>query len=109
MERISETIYHDDGTVTRRQTGEKSKKPSSGAMRVLAWQCAVSLLLCMGAAGLRHWAPERAEQLRQILVAEGADPVSRAARCFLEDLSAGEELGQAIAVFREVLTDGTAD
>lgn len=82
--------------------GDK-KRQGGSALRVLAWQCVIALLLCAGGLGLRRWAPEKAEQVRSLLVSREQDPVSQALQCFLEDISAGEPVGQAVAAFCEEL------
>lgn len=99
MDKVSETIYNPDGTVLRKERLEKEEKSKRAWLRVFAWQCAVSTILCLGATGLRRYDPDRAETVRTLLVAEEEDPISRAAQCFLENIAAGEPVGDAVAAF----------
>lgn len=102
---MKETIYHQDGTMEQ-TIRKEGKGQEQGALRVLAWQCVIALLFCAGGLGLRHWAPNTAEQVRSWLTSQEQDPVSQAVQCFLEDISAGEPVGQAVATFCEELVGG---
>ena len=85
---------------------EERNRQGQGTLRVLAWQCVIAILFCVGGLGLRHWAPNTAEQVRSWLTSQEQDPVSQAVQCFLEDVSAGEPVGQAAAAFCEELVGG---
>ena len=104
MDKVSTTTYNPDGTVQKTERVEKPRA-KRGWLQVLAWQTAAAICLCLGAAGLRHYAPERAAEVRALLVAQEEDPVSQAARCFLEDMAAGETVAEAVAAFYQELTD----
>lgn len=82
---------------------QEKERQGRGALRVLAWQCMIALLLCAGGLALRRWAPNTAEQVRSWLTSQEQDPVSQAVQCFLEDISEGEPVGQAVAAFCEEL------
>ena len=65
MERVIRREYTPAGeTIKTELLRTPEKKQRSGWLRVLAWQTAISLALCLGAWGLGHWATVTAEQVR---------------------------------------------
>lgn len=105
MERVIRREYTPAGeTIKTELLRTPEKKQRSGWLRVLAWQTAISLALCLGAWGLGHWAPETAEQVRSVLAAQEEDPGSQAVRCLWEEVAAGEPVAQAVAEFYDEIT-----
>lgn len=105
MERVVRREYTPAGeTVTTELLRTSERKPEGNWRRVLAWQAAVSLLLCVGAWYLGRWAPETAEQIRSVLAAQEEDDISRAVRCLWENVAEGENVAQAVAKFYDELS-----
>lgn len=104
MERVVRREYTPAGeTVTTELLRTPERKPEGSWRRVLAWQAGVSLLLCLGAWCLGRWAPETAEQVREVLAAQ-EDDISRAVRCLWENVAEGENVTQAVVEFYDELS-----
>ena len=105
MERVVRREYTPAGEiVTTELLRTPERKPEGSWRRVLAWQAAVSLLLCLGAWCLGRWAPETAEQVREVLAAQEEDDISRAVRCLWENVAEGENVAQAVVEFYDELS-----
>lgn len=105
MERVIRREYTPAGeTIKTELLRTPEEKRGSGWLRVLAWQTAVSLALCLGAWSLGRWAPDTAEQVKSVLAAQEEDPVSQAVRCLWEGVAAGEPVAQAVAEFYDELS-----
>lgn len=105
MERVIRREYTPAGeTIKTELLRTPEKRPERGWLRVLAWQIAVSLILCLGAWGLGQWAPETAEQVKSVLASQEEDPISRAVRCLWENVTEGEPVAQAVAEFYDEIS-----
>ena len=105
MERIIRREYTPaEETIKTELLREPDRCGKKGWLRVLAGQAAMSLFLCLGAWGLKTWAPETAEQVKAMVAAQEEDPVSQAVRCLWEGVAAGEPVTQAVAEFYDELS-----